>query len=131
VLIEAVWEPKPLYIVGVGINVHHRVDDFPPEVAPNASSIELCSGETVTRVGILAAYLTELERLVSLAKAEQHRIWRAESLTIGRELEVSGQNAVYVGSATDIDADGRLLVASGGVVHELTGGDSTVRLQAV
>lgn len=129
VLIEAVREPKPLFVVGVGINVHHREDDFPPEVATTASSIDLCEGGRANRAVILGTFLAEFEKLLSLNLTEQHTFWRAESLTIGREVEVHKPGGILCGHAEEIDSDGSLLVSSEGVVHRITGGESSVRFR--
>ncbi len=103
-------------VVGVGINVSTPRAELPVDTA---TSLQLASGGEVDREALLGHVLDAL--------AEQYDAWRArggapEALrasylevcdTVGREVRVDLPNGErVVGTATGIDADGRLLVAT-------------------
>ena len=98
-------------VLGIGVNVHQRLDDFPAELRPTATSLAL-GGRAVDRLDLLAVVTGELDRL---ADSSEHVAglaeWRERATVIGREVEVvrAGHPTVR-GIASDIAADGALLV---------------------
>jgi BirA family biotin operon repressor/biotin-[acetyl-CoA-carboxylase] ligase len=105
ILAERVETPAgPAAVVGIGLNVHQTQAELP---VPTATSVELATGSAWTAGGgasVRPAYL-------------------AACGTVGQEVRVAlpgGEE--HVGTATDVDAVGRLLVggravAAGDVVH--------------
>ena len=54
--------------------------------------------------------------------------WRKYSLTLGKEINVTGRNTQFTGIAEDITNDGRLIVRGhDGVQHELLSGEVSIR----
>jgi len=104
-------------VLGIGVNVHQRLDDFPVELRASATSLALV-GHTVDRLALFVDLTRELDRVAipaerSAALAE----WRARSTVLGREVEVTREGRPVVrGVARDIADDGALLVGSERVI---------------
>src|SRR3954463_15078818 len=47
-------------VAGIGINVNQTIDDFPEELRDTAGSLEMATGETVSRAKLAVALLTKL-----------------------------------------------------------------------
>jgi BirA family biotin operon repressor/biotin-[acetyl-CoA-carboxylase] ligase len=104
-------------VLGIGVNVHQRLDDFPPELRTTATSVAL-AGHAVDRLSLFVDLTRELDR-VALPAERQAALeeWRKRSTLIGREVEVTREGRPAVrGVARDIAEDGALLVGSERVV---------------
>jgi BirA family transcriptional regulator, biotin operon repressor / biotin---[acetyl-CoA-carboxylase] ligase len=104
-------------VLGIGVNVHQGLDDFPSELRATATSLAL-AGHTVDRLSLLVDLTRELDRVAAPAERETAlNEWRKRSTLLGREVEVlrDGRSAVR-GVARDIAEDGALLVGSERVV---------------
>ena len=114
-------------VLGLGINVNSREEDFPEEVRPLATSLALQRGEPVPRALFVAALLTALEEWLDRHAAEGFEpvraAWRAMSDTLGREVRVRTGEGDLEGVATDVDGSGALLVRDGERVHRILAGD--------
>jgi BirA family transcriptional regulator, biotin operon repressor / biotin---[acetyl-CoA-carboxylase] ligase len=104
-------------VLGIGVNVHQQLDDFPPELRPTATSLALV-GHAIDRLVLFVDLARELDRVA--IPAERHAAleeWRARSTLLGREVEVTREGRHVVrGLARDIGEDGALLVGSERVV---------------
>jgi BirA family biotin operon repressor/biotin-[acetyl-CoA-carboxylase] ligase len=60
VLAESVVGPAPFVVLGLGVNVGQREEDWPPELGGHAVSLAQL-GHPVSRAGLLAALLARLE----------------------------------------------------------------------
>jgi BirA family biotin operon repressor/biotin-[acetyl-CoA-carboxylase] ligase len=104
-------------VLGIGVNVHQRLDDFPAELRGTATSLAL-AGHAVDRLSLFVDLTRELERVA--VPAERHPAleeWRKRSTLLGREVEVTREGrSVVRGVARDIADDGALLVGSERVV---------------
>ncbi|HWL51822.1 MAG TPA: biotin--[acetyl-CoA-carboxylase] ligase [Chthoniobacteraceae bacterium] len=107
-------------IVGIGVNVNHLEDDFPPEVAARAGSLRTSlRGNAppdeplppLDRPAIAATLLDELDRLYPsleerfpeiLAEAEQR------SLLLGKWVRATTPGGMVEGIAEGLESDGRL-----------------------
>jgi BirA family biotin operon repressor/biotin-[acetyl-CoA-carboxylase] ligase len=112
-------------VIGAGCNL--TADAFPPELAAQATAVEVETGRTVDRDAFLAAFLGALAgRLDALHTVLDDA--RARSATLGRRvrIELPG-DGVLEGEATELAPDGALrvrdddghehVVAVGDVVH--------------
>ena len=101
-------------VVGVGVNVNAREEDFPPELRGQATSILLERGQPAPRALFLAACLTLLEEWYDRHAEEGfepiREAWKERSVTLGREVLVQLDGREVVGRAEDLDAAGALLV---------------------
>lgn len=99
-------------VVGIGINVHHRAEDFPEALRHRATSIEAATGIHVDRGELLRDVLTHLdERVVEIREGHVARVfgeWSALCGVVGRRLRC----ATCEGVVQKIDSDGALIIAS-------------------
>jgi BirA family biotin operon repressor/biotin-[acetyl-CoA-carboxylase] ligase len=104
-------------VLGIGVNVHQRLDDFSPELRATATSLALL-GHTVDRLSLFVDLTGELDRVaMSAERREALEEWRNRSTLIGREVEVTRAGRPVVrGVARDVAEDGALLVGSERVV---------------
>ena len=104
-------------VLGIGVNVRQRMDDFSPEVRATATSLAL-AGHTVDRLSLFIDLTRELDRVaISGERKEALEEWRKRSTLLGREVEVTRDGRPVVrGVARDIAEDGALLVGSERVV---------------
>ena len=111
-------------VLGIGVNVNHRVEDFPEEIASSATSFRIVAGKEFDRVEVLAAFLGEFgPRYSGLAWARSHEVigeYRALCDTIGRNVRVHLSDKEIESKALDVDDDGALLLESG---QRITAGD--------
>lgn len=116
-------------ILGTGVNVNMRAGDLPHADIP-ATSLQLASGEPVSRLRLLITYLAELERAYEAADAghSPQEAWNELLITIGQEVSVrSTDSPVLTGRAEGTDNWGRLLVRDRlGRVHAISAGDATL-----
>ena len=76
-----------LLVLGVGLNVDTRPEEFPPEIAPAAGSLFAEFGVAPDRREILARFLRGLEERLADAEKLPAEL-RERSATLGRELTV-------------------------------------------
>jgi BirA family transcriptional regulator, biotin operon repressor / biotin---[acetyl-CoA-carboxylase] ligase len=117
-------------VIGVGINVNAREEDFPDELRDEATSVLLERGEPAPRALFAAACLTALERWIDRHAEEGFAVvreaWRERSTTLGREVTVRTDGREIVGTAEDIDEAGALLVRGPAGLERVLAGDVTL-----
>lgn len=129
ILTELAAEPDRVswVVLGAGVNVNARREDFPEEVRDEATSILLERGQAAPRALFAAACFTSLESWLDRHDEEGfgpiREAWRARSVTLGREVAVSVDGRELVGTAEDIDETGALLVRTAHGVERVTSGD--------
>jgi len=111
-------------VLGIGLNVHQRVPDFPAELQGVATSCAI-AGHDVDRIALLARVSAELDRL----EREEERgaalaEWRDRATLLGRgvDVRISGRGP-FSGTATAIDDEGALLVHTAAGVERVVTGD--------
>ncbi len=114
-------------VIGVGVNVNSRREDFPEPLREEATSVLLERGQPAPRALLLAACLTLLEDWVDL-HAEQgfepiRAAWRERSVTLGQRVAVRTDGGELVGVAEEIDATGALLVRTAAGLERVLAGD--------
>jgi BirA family biotin operon repressor/biotin-[acetyl-CoA-carboxylase] ligase len=104
-------------VLGIGVNVHQRLENFPEELRATATSLAL-AGHAIDRLSLLVDLTRELDRLAILAERRAAlEEWRNRSTLLGREVEVTRDGKPVVrGVARDIAEDGALLVGAERVV---------------
>ena len=104
-------------VLGIGLNVALRPDDFPPELRDRAGTL----GRPPEDVpAVLAAILAALERRLSQPAERLLDAWRARDALAGRVVTWDGGR----GTADGIDEDGRLRISlDGGGTTTLDAGE--------
>ncbi|HET9551793.1 MAG TPA: biotin--[acetyl-CoA-carboxylase] ligase [Anaeromyxobacteraceae bacterium] len=114
-------------VLGVGVNVNARLEDFPPELRGEATSVLLERGQPAPRSLFLAACLTGIEdwydRHAEGGFAPIRAAWRERSVTLGREVSVRTDGGEVLGRAEDIDEAGALLVRTPRGLERILSGD--------
>jgi BirA family biotin operon repressor/biotin-[acetyl-CoA-carboxylase] ligase len=117
-------------VIGAGVNVNAREEDFPEELRGEATSVLLERGEPAPRALFAAACLTALEGWLDRHAEEGFAVvreaWRERSTTLGREVTVRTDGREIVGTAEDIDDAGALLVRGPAGLERILAGDVTL-----
>jgi len=116
-------------VIGIGINVNIRMEDF-PELAAMATSLYDELGKEFSRVEIIRHLLVEMEKLyLSLGEGEFiYQEWRDRLVTLGQEVRVASEETVLEGVAEDVARDGSLLLKHrDGRLSRIVAGDVTLR----
>ena len=113
-----------LLVIGIGVNVHQRVEDFPAELRPTATSLAI-AGRSIDRLALLARITGELDRLEGAGERERAMAeWRERSSLIGTRVEVRMAGREPLGGiATAIDDDGALVVRTAAGIEHVIAGD--------
>lgn len=120
-------------VIGMGLNVNLRQDEFPHELQEIAVSLSMADGKPISRLAVLQALLLELE--AAYDEVRQHgfapllNAWRELSVTLGQAVAVSGTGGGFNGIARDIDEDGALLVETEDGLRRVLAGDVSIRPQ--
>lgn len=117
-------------VLGIGINVAQTPADFPPEVAPLATSLAMHLATPPSRAALARALIGELDRMVAAfpaQKAEYLAAYRARCTTPGRPVEVRSPAGARRGFALGLDEDFRLLVDFGRGAEAVESGEVSVR----
>jgi BirA family biotin operon repressor/biotin-[acetyl-CoA-carboxylase] ligase len=114
-------------VVGIGVNVNAREEDFPEALRGQVTSILLERGQTAPRALFAAACLASLEgwldRHAEEGFAPVRAAWRERSVTLGQQVQVRTDGGDVAGLAEDIDEGGALLVRTSEGLERLHSGD--------
>lgn len=118
-------------IIGIGVNVSIKKDEFPEELQEIATSLAM-EGISVSRTKVLATIAKYLEaQYLDVCENGFKKVledWRKLSMMLGKEVQVNEINNSYTGFADDIDCDGNLMVTlHDGSVKRVVAGDISVR----
>ena len=105
-------------VVGMGVNVGHRHEDFPPELRQRATSVRIEAARESERAPILAALLEGFERrysrLLAHGSTDLLREWEAlSSIARGRRVLARGPAGRTEGTLVGVDDEGALLLEHG------------------
>ena len=112
-------EGRTTYVIGIGLNVNHERDEFPEEIAPQATSLSLVSGKSYPRVRVLGTLLEALERWYDRMEGgdleEIAEAWRRLSSLLGRDVVLVRGEGRVSGKVTDLSPiDGILMETTDG-----------------
>jgi BirA family biotin operon repressor/biotin-[acetyl-CoA-carboxylase] ligase len=117
-------------ILGIGIDVNCRREDFPPEIVDAATSLQIETGEAQDRTEFAVQVLNALddcyrETLTNFDAVIEE--WAKLSTTLGKQLVVTMGARRIEGEAQALDGDGALLLRKDdGRVERILGGDVVV-----
>lgn len=130
ILTELVTTPKGLAVVcGVGINCTQAPEDFPPEVAPMATSLAQL-GASVDRSVLAAALITQLELAYAdlLTPEAWMEAYRRHCLTLGQDVQLIRDDTVVPAHADALTDQGALVVTlADGTTTTVFSGEVSVR----
>jgi BirA family transcriptional regulator, biotin operon repressor / biotin---[acetyl-CoA-carboxylase] ligase len=132
ILCEGSWDAGGggFVVAGIGINVLHSTDDFPPELRSAATSLRIAGGWGPPRAEVAGAVAASIHRRLATAPAELGgallETLASRDALAGRAVRVTGGEEL-VGTALGISPAGALLLrTAGGALRSVRSG--TVRL---
>lgn len=113
-------------IVGIGINVSQRAEDFPEEIRGRAGSLSMLSGKDIPLAALEAHLLAALEGRVDnwsfMREYEKH------CATLDRGVYVEAAGGGFCGVATGLAEDGALIVRDeNGTGRRVLAGEVSIR----
>jgi BirA family biotin operon repressor/biotin-[acetyl-CoA-carboxylase] ligase len=120
-------------IVGIGINVKQKQEDFVPDFAKYATSIKSYTDKTISRKEIVIDMLEEFERLYldflytgSIKKSL--KVCKKYSATLGNKVRIIYREKEILAEAIDITEKGELLIKDDfGEIKKVISGEVSVR----
>ena len=118
-------------VVGIGINCLHTPDDFPEELRDMAGSLSMVAGECVEPSRVAVAMIDALyhmdQSLLTRKTAIMDR-YRADCVTVGKDVSIHRFEEVRHGTAVSIDDEGALLVRfPDGHTEAIAAGEVSIR----
>jgi len=117
-------------LIGIGINCCGNAQDFPTELQNMVTTVEAAGNATSTEA-LAAAMILELEKLSRsflCCKAECLQRYRANCITLGKQISIVSGGEISHATALDVDADGGLIVADAqGLRRTVNFGEVSVR----
>lgn len=99
-------------IVGIGINVNQKRDDFPEEIQQIATSLAAESGQNISRARLMQEVFARLENLYQTYLKDGFfpikLLWESYALSIGKEIIARTVTGDIYGKALGITEDGVL-----------------------
>lgn len=118
-------------VLGIGINVNQRPEDFSPEIQHKAASIAMGRGEPVPPAGVLISLIQTLDQLYGQWKHGRTepvlRRWREMCLHLGQPVTVTGAGETMYGRAKDITDQGLLILETMEGIREVAAGEVSLR----
>jgi BirA family biotin operon repressor/biotin-[acetyl-CoA-carboxylase] ligase len=117
----------PAVIIGIGVNVHHRLKDFSAELEKTATSIYIETGRDVSRNVVAGHLFTEI-----LSKIDEFHKGAGPTLlnsykqaceTLGTEVKITDGPETCKGTAVDVSDDGALVLKTVSGKRKIYAGD--------
>jgi BirA family biotin operon repressor/biotin-[acetyl-CoA-carboxylase] ligase len=115
-------------IIGIGINVNQKTEDFPLELQQTASSLFIEKGELVPRADLIKCIFKQFEKLYLLYLDQGFfsikLLWESYATSIGKYIRARTVTNTIEGRALGITDDGVLkLEDTFGVIHHIYSAD--------
>ncbi|MGM0845938.1 MAG: biotin--[acetyl-CoA-carboxylase] ligase [Bacillota bacterium] len=115
-------------IIGIGMNVNQKAEDFPEELKSIATSLSLEKEENISRAKLIQKVLEKLELYYDLYMEKGFTpiklLWESYAVSIGRQITARTITASIKGKALGINEDGVLRIQDAeGVIHEVYSAD--------
>lgn len=119
-------------VVGIGLNLSQTADDFGPELAATATSLELAGATNLDRPHLLSAIVRGLEELYGLLVdgrvAMLAEAWGELDETLGRQVVVDSPDGQWHGRAARLDEHGALWIEDAvGDTRRIVAGEVSIR----
>jgi len=118
-------------IIGIGINVNQKEEDFPSELQEKASSLFIEKGKVISIAGLIKSFFKHFEKLYLLYLEQGFfpikLLWEGYAVSIGKILKARTLTNVIEGKALGITDEGVLkLEDETGFVHHIYSADIEV-----
>ncbi len=131
ILSEVVTSPQhevDYIVTGIGLNINNPLEEFPPDLRTDPTSVMAERDTPVSRVRILQGLLMRLEsRYYQLLEGDWGGILnkgKELSMVLGQEVKFDTPGGLAAGKAVDIDNNGFLLVQDEhGKIHTVISGE--------
>jgi BirA family biotin operon repressor/biotin-[acetyl-CoA-carboxylase] ligase len=116
-------------IVGIGLNIHQRLQDFPENIRDKAGSLYIINPEqTPRRELVFKTLCSQIESLYHLYMEHGFlpikAIWESYSLPMGTRMKITSLKKVFEGTSVGITDQGVLLVKDeAGEIHQIHSAD--------
>jgi BirA family transcriptional regulator, biotin operon repressor / biotin---[acetyl-CoA-carboxylase] ligase len=125
---SAETEKVNFIVLGIGININMRRDQFPDDLRHPATSLALEEGRDISRLELTRALIAALDDFYDTYLVHGYdpirEEWLSRCTTNGREVRVTFQESAQEGMVMGIDEDGALLVRlHDGRVERVLAGD--------
>ena len=134
ILTELGFTPKgqlDYAIIGIGINCRQKADAFPTEIRDMAGSLAMIAQREINPAAVAAAMLEALEtmsRTLLTGREAMLNRYRADCITLNRDVILVRGDERRSGHALDIDGSGALLVRfADGSIEAVNSGEVSVR----
>lgn len=115
-------------IIGIGLNCLQTVQDFSQEIQSFAGSLVMAAGKDVSRAHVAAAMIVALSRMNDTLFTDWMGRYRADCMTIGKEISLVRGDSLRHGRALNVDEKGALVVAfTDGTKETVNSGEVSVR----
>jgi len=128
---SAETEKVNFIVLGIGVNINMKREQFPGDLRHPATSLFLETGKPVNRADFTRALLEALDLLYGAYLEHGYgpvrEEWLARCNFLGKQVRISFQDNESTGKAKGIDEDGALLVElPDGKVERVLAGDVTI-----
>lgn len=119
-------------IIGIGINVNFREENFPPELKNIATSLYLENNRAeVSRQKLTCSILQKMDDSYQRSLAEGPGFileeWKKFNITLGRKITVKTMQEIYTGIAVDLSSGGALILEQdNGIKRQFQAGEVTL-----
>ena len=115
-------------VVGLGLNVNTRFENFPKEIKKTATSILIETGNRTPRIKLIQNYLKLYEQYYDMFKKNNFKPimsrWRELADIIGKQIKVNVIGKTHIGEVVDVDNDGVLILKDDqGMLQRIFSGD--------
>jgi BirA family biotin operon repressor/biotin-[acetyl-CoA-carboxylase] ligase len=118
-------------LVGVGVNVNSRVNDFPREVRPIVTTLREHVSEPLDLQELLPRFVQSISSRVAMLRDTRAAVlaeWQQYDYLVGKNIVCTTGSSVREGVAAGLGADGRYCLRDAeGAVHEVIGGQLRLR----
>ena len=134
ILVERRGEPPSPCVLGIGVNVNTRPEEFAPALRPLATSLAAEAGREFSREDVAAAILERLHsryrRLAEGGRSEVAAEWVRRCGLLGLEATVRLNGAQFRGTIVGVDPlDGIELELAGGLRRKFPPGGATLEVE--
>ena len=114
-------------VLGIGVNLNMRPEQFPDDLRYPATSLAIETGREFSRLSFARALYRHLDSLYGEYLVSGFppviRAWEEMCDLIGRDVEVDCQSRLIRGRVEGLDTDGGLLVRAEGTLEKILAGD--------